>query len=126
MKLNLVSLGCARNLVDSEVMLGCLMKDGWTLTEEPADAEVIIVNTCSFISSAVDESIDTILALAEFKKTGDCKRLVVIGCLPERFREELARSLPEVDMFLGTGAYDQIVSALEKSLNTDSRPCLLT
>ncbi len=125
MKLNLVSLGCARNLVDSEVMLGCLIKDGWTLTEEPADAEVIIVNTCSFISSAVDESIDTILALAEFKKTGDCKRLVVIGCLPERFREELAQSLPEVDMFLGTGAYDQIVSALEKSLNTDSRPCLL-
>jgi len=125
MKINLVSLGCARNLVDSEVMLGSLLQTGWMITEHPIDADIIIINTCSFIAPAVDESIDTILEMAEFKKTGSCKRLVVAGCLPERFREKLAESLPEVDVFLGTGAYDQIVSVLEKSLKTDSRSCLL-
>lgn len=125
MKVNLVSLGCARNLVDSEVMLGCLTNHGWAITEDPSDADVIIVNTCGFISSAVDESIDTILELAEFKRKGACRRLVVAGCLPERFREELAQSLPEVDLFLGTGAYERIVPAVEESLKMDSQPCLL-
>ena len=80
---------------------------------EPSEADAIIVNTCSFIADAVDESIDTILALARFKKTGNCKQLLVAGCLPERFREELAESLPEVDFFLGTGAYDQVAQILD-------------
>ncbi len=125
MKLNLVSLGCARNLVDSEVMLGRLLKEGWDISEAPDDADIIIVNTCSFISSAIDESIDTILELAKFKEIGRCKHLVVTGCLPERYREKLAESLPEVDIFLGTGAYDQIVHVIKECFNTDSRPCLL-
>jgi ribosomal protein S12 methylthiotransferase len=112
-KLYLESLGCARNLVDSEIMNGRLKKAGWTLTDDPEDAATIIVNTCSFIEAAAQESIDTILELAEYKKAGSCSRLVVAGCLPERYREDIVSSLPEVDVFLGTGAYDQIVGAVQ-------------
>ena len=111
MKLYLESLGCARNQVDSETMIGRLKKAGWQLTDDPAEAETIVVNTCSFIEDAAQESIDVILELAEYKKQGSCNRLVVAGCLPERYREEILASLPEVDVFLGTGAYDQIVKA---------------
>lgn len=112
MKLHLVSLGCARNQVDSEVMLGRLKQQGWEMTRDPEHAVVIIVNTCSFIESAANESIDTILALAENKKTGVCRKLVVTGCLPERYREDITATLPEVDCFLGTGAFDQIETAV--------------
>lgn len=108
------NLGCARNLVDSEVMAGKLAHAGFTIIPAPAKADIIIVNTCSFIASAVDESVDEILELAEFKKTGQCKRLIVAGCLPERFREALADSLPEVDVFLGTGAYHKIADILAR------------
>jgi ribosomal protein S12 methylthiotransferase len=117
MKLYLVSLGCAKNLVDSEIMLGDLMKKDWTITNDPAEAEIIIINTCSFIESAVNESIDAILELASFKENGLCKRLIVTGCLPERFREQIANALPEVDIFLGTGAFDKIIHAAEGSMN---------
>jgi len=117
MKLHLVSLGCAKNLVDSELMLGRLMKAGWTNTQNPGKADIIIVNTCSFIESAVNESIDTILSLARFKHDGVCRRLIVVGCLPERFREKIVNSLPEVDLFLGTGAFEKIVQAVDGSLN---------
>jgi ribosomal protein S12 methylthiotransferase len=113
MKVYLESLGCARNQVDSEIMIGRLKKAGWALTEDPAEADTIVVNTCSFIESAAEESIDTILELAEYKKEGVCNRLVVTGCLPERYREDILRSFPEVDVFLGTGAFDQIVKAVE-------------
>ena len=112
MKFHLVSLGCARNQVDSEVMLGRLKACGWEHAQHPQDAYVIVVNTCSFIESAVNESIDTILALAEYKDSGVCKRLIVTGCLPERYREDIVAALPEVDLFLGTGAYDQIEKAV--------------
>jgi ribosomal protein S12 methylthiotransferase len=112
-KLYLESLGCARNQVDSEIMNGRLKKAGWTLTDDPDEAETIVVNTCSFIESAAQESIDTILEFAEYKQEGSCRRLVVTGCLPERYREEIVRELPEVDVFLGTGAYHQIVSAVQ-------------
>ena len=112
-KLYLESLGCARNQVDSEIMIGRLKKAGWTLTDEPEQAAIIVVNTCSFIESAAEESIDTILALAEYKKEGICNRLIVTGCLPERYREDIITSLPEVDVFLGTGAFDQIVNAVQ-------------
>jgi len=122
MKLYLASLGCPKNLVDSELMLGRLIKAGVHITENPQNADTIIVNTCSFIESAVNESIDTILELAKFKQNGNCRRLVVTGCLPERYREAIAESLPEVDMFLGTGAFDKIVLAVDKSLN--DRCCL--
>lgn len=123
MKVNLVSLGCARNLIDSEVMLGRLSKAGWVITQDPSEAETIIVNTCSFIESAVNESIDTILELAKHKQNGSCKRLIVTGCLPERYREEVIAAIPEVDIFLGTGAFDKILEAVEGSLGPSA--CLL-
>ena len=111
MKLYLESLGCARNQVDSEIMVGRLKKAGWTITQDPEEAETIVVNTCSFIEEAAQESIDVILELAEYKKEGSCDRLVVTGCLPERYREEILKSLPEVDVLLGTGAFEQIARA---------------
>ncbi len=110
-KLHLVSLGCAKNQVDSEIMLGRLKQVGWAITDDPEEAHVIVVNTCSFIQSAAEESIDTIMELAGYKKTGSCRRLVVTGCLPERYREQIVQAIPEVDIFLGTGAFDQIVQA---------------
>ncbi|MBR9986372.1 MAG: 30S ribosomal protein S12 methylthiotransferase RimO [Desulfosarcina sp.] len=122
-RLYIESLGCARNQVDSENMAGELRQAGWSLTRDPADAVVIVVNTCSFVESAIDESIDTILELARFKKTGRCNRLVVAGCLPERFREAIADALPEVDQFLGTGAFSRIVDAVTGGLGRGT--CLL-
>jgi len=113
MKLYLESLGCAKNLIDSEVMLGRLVEAGREITDNPAEADIIVVNTCSFIESAVEESIDTILELAKYKNEGNCGCLIVAGCLPERYREDIVKSLEEVDIFLGTGAYDRIVSAVE-------------
>jgi len=112
-KLYLESLGCARNQVDSEIMIGRLKKAGWVLADDPAQAEAIVVNTCSFIESAAEESIDAILELAQYKKEGSCNRLVVTGCLPQRYREDILASLPEVDVFLGTGAFNQIVNAVQ-------------
>ena len=127
MKLHLVSMGCAKNLVDSEVMLGRLMKAGLNITQDTEKADIIIINTCSFIESAVNESIDMILELAKLKKIGVCQRLIVTGCLPERFREGIVDALPEVDFFLGTGAFDYIVEAVEGSINPLKLPsrCLL-
>ncbi len=104
-------------------MAGALRQAGWSLTRDPADAVVIVVNTCSFVESAINESIDTILELARFKKTGRCNRLVVAGCLPERFREAIAEALPEVDQFLGTGAFSRIVDAVTGGLGRGT--CLL-
>ncbi len=104
-------------------MLGQIAEDGFPVTGDPSQADVIIVNTCGFIESAAQESVDEILSLAEFKKSGHCRRLIVTGCLPERYREALAGSLPEVDMFLGTGAYQQIAEALHRP-NSNTR-CLL-
>jgi ribosomal protein S12 methylthiotransferase len=106
------SLGCARNQVDSEIMMARLTANGWCVADEPDEAEVIVINTCSFIESASHESIDTILALAEYKTEGRCRKLIVTGCLPERYRRDSATALPEVDVFLGTGAYDQVVAAV--------------
>ncbi len=123
MKLYLESLGCARNLVDSETMIGRLVQAHIAITQTPSEADIIVVNTCSFIESATQESIDTILTLAEYKVKGICKHLIVAGCLPERFREELAKSLPEVDHFLGTGAYDQIVNVVRNKAEVSK--CIL-
>jgi len=112
MKIGMVSLGCPKNLVDSEVMLGLAQEQGHQLTRDAADADVLIVNTCAFIDKAKQESIDTILEMAELKKTGACKRLVVTGCLAERYREELREQIPEIDAVLGTGQVPEIVHAL--------------
>lgn len=120
MKIYLESLGCCRNQIDSEVMLGRLDQRGHEISNDPSQADVIIVNTCGFIDAASAEAVDTILEMAQYKidKTanGKCQRLIVTGCLPERFKNDtLVEALPEVDAFLGTGACDRIVEAVEAS-----------
>ncbi|HEV8210054.1 MAG TPA: 30S ribosomal protein S12 methylthiotransferase RimO [Vicinamibacterales bacterium] len=112
MKVGLVSLGCPKNLVDSEVMLGLAQQGGHELTQDAGEADVLIVNTCAFIDSAKQESIDTILEMARHKTDGSCKRLIVTGCMAERYREELKREIPEIDAVLGTGQVPEIVGAI--------------
>lgn len=107
-KLHFISLGCPKNLVDSEVMLGQLLQEGYCLTDDPCAAEVIVVNTCAFIEDAKREAVDTILTMAEQKKAGACRLLIVAGCLPQRYEEELAELLPEVDAFIGAGEFHRI------------------
>jgi len=108
----MVSLGCPKNLVDAEVMLGYLGKEGYEITTDEHEADIIIVNTCSFIKEAKQESIDTILDLADRKHDANCKLLVVTGCLPQRYQEELSKELPEVDIFVGTGDYPKIAEII--------------
>jgi ribosomal protein S12 methylthiotransferase len=110
-KIGFVSLGCPKNLVDSEVMMGLLAQAGAELTHEAEDADVIVVNTCSFISSAQQESVDTILEMARHKTQGKAKKLVVAGCMVERFRDEIRRNIPEVDAVVGTGELEKILAA---------------
>src|SRR5688572_6312617 len=125
MKIGFVSLGCPKNLVDSEVMMGLSQEGDHTLTPNPADADVLVVNTCAFIDSAKEESINTILELAEFKKGGNCKRLVVTGCLGERYRDELKKQIPEIDAVLGTGEVPEIVGAIEGAKRSRTIPLTL-
>ena len=125
MKIGFVSLGCPKNLVDSEVMMGLSQEGGHTLTPNPSDADVLVVNTCAFIDSAKEESITTILELAEFKKSGNCKRLVVTGCLAERYRDELKTQIPEIDAVLGTGEVPEIVGAIEGAKRSRTIPLTL-
>ncbi len=120
-KVHLVSLGCPKNRVDSESMLGRLRAEGWEVVSEPADADAIVVNTCAFIEPATEESIDTILELAEHKATGSCQRLVVTGCLVQRYGGELAAELPEVDGFLGTGELERLGTIIDAA--PGERPC---
>ena len=108
----LVSLGCPKNLVDSEVILGLLSEEGYLLTTDPSKAEIIIVNTCSFIQDATREAIETILRLAHYKQEGCCRFLVVSGCLPQRYGKILEKELPEVDLFVGTGAFRKLPQLL--------------
>ncbi len=110
-KIGFISLGCPKNLVDSEVMLGLLQTEGHTLTTNTAEAEILVVNTCSFIEGSKKESIDTILEAAELKKSGNCKRLIVTGCLAERYPKEIQSDLVEVDAILGTNQIDKITLA---------------
>ncbi|HZO54313.1 MAG TPA: MiaB/RimO family radical SAM methylthiotransferase, partial [Bryobacteraceae bacterium] len=113
MKIGFVSLGCPKNLVDTEVMMGQLVSRGHELTPCPDEADVIVVNTCSFIDPAKEESVNTILEMAEFKKTGRAHRLVVAGCLVERYRGDIQKDLPEVDAIVGTNEIERIVAACE-------------
>jgi ribosomal protein S12 methylthiotransferase len=122
MKIGLVSLGCPKNLVDSEVMLGLARDAGHTLTSEPADADVLVVNTCAFIDSAKQESIDAILEMAEHKKHGEGRRLIVTGCMAERYREELRAEIPEIDAILGTGEVPEIVRAIDGTAGRGGAP----
>jgi len=114
-KVSLVSLGCPKNLVDAEVMLGHLPVDRYEIVTDEAQADVIIVNTCAFIGDAKEESVETILEVADYKKSGRCKLLVVSGCLPQRYRDELSAELPEVDLFIGTGDAPRLVELLEST-----------
>src|SRR5438128_6033714 len=115
-KVGFVSLGCPKNLVDSEVMMGILSREGYELTPHAAEAEILVVNTCSFIESAQKESVDTILEMAEHKKFGAAKKLIVAGCLVERFRDDILEQIPEVDAVVGTGEIERILEAVEGEL----------
>ena len=116
LKISLVSLGCPKNLVDAEVMLGHLPQDRFEIIAEDALADIIVVNTCSFIQDAKEESIETILEVADHKQSGRCRMLIVSGCLPQRYQEELAEQLPEVDLFMGTSDAPRIVELIERQL----------
>lgn len=115
-KIGLISLGCAKNLVDSEHMLALLRAAGWEITEDMAEADVGVVNTCGFIEAAKSEAIETILETAQFKQTGKMKGLVVTGCLVQRYAQEIQKELPEIDVICGTGSYENIVDAANAAL----------
>ena len=116
MNILFISLGCDKNLVDSEVMLGLLDKKGYQIVDSEEDADIIVVNTCCFIHDAKEESIQTILEMAEYKKEGKLKALIVTGCLAQRYQQEIIDEIPEVDAVLGTTSYDHIVEAVEEAL----------
>lgn len=115
-KILFISLGCDKNLVDSEVMLGILADRGFEMTDTEDDADIIIINTCCFINDAKEESINTILEMAEYKKIGPCKALIVTGCLAQRYKQEIVDEIPEVDAVIGTSKYDEIFDAVDQAL----------
>jgi len=127
MKLLMISLGCDKNLVDSEMMMGTLSKEGFTFTDDEEDAEVIIVNSCCFIGDAKEESINTILQMAEYKveKGGKCRALIVCGCLAQRYSQEIREEIPEVDGVIGTASIDEIVSAINEIVSKDKKPIII-
>lgn len=116
MKLLFISLGCDKNLTDTEVMLGLLASRGYEMTDDEREADIIVINTCCFIHDAKEESIQNILEMAEYKKDGSLKALIVTGCLAQRYRQEILDEIPEVDAVLGTTAYDQILDAVDEAL----------
>ena len=121
MKIFFVSLGCDKNLVDSEEMLALLQKRGYTFTDDEVQADVIVINTCCFINDAKEESVQAILEMSEYKKEGSCKALIVTGCMAQRYKQEILDEVPEVDMVLGTTAYDKIVKAIDEALAGDRK-----
>ena len=123
-KIGLVSLGCAKNQTDAETMLALLMGDGYEAVSDPAEADIIIVNTCGFIDSAKQESIETILEMAQYKTDGKCKKLIVTGCLAERYADDILSELPEVDAVLGTGDYDKIEEIINRAFTEEKIPVM--
>lgn len=117
MKINLISLGCDKNLVDAEMMLGSISEKGYTFTDDDKEADVIIVNTCCFIHDAKEESIQTILEVAKRKEDARAKALIVTGCMAQRYKDEILKEIPEVDALVGTGSYDKISQAIENALS---------
>ena len=122
MKVSFISLGCAKNLVNTEQMMALCRDAGHTLLEEPAGADVVVINTCGFIDSAKEEAIDTILAAAQLKAEGQVRKILVTGCLTQRYQQEILTELPEVDGIMGTGSYGEIVAALEELMG-GGHPC---
>jgi ribosomal protein S12 methylthiotransferase len=123
-KVGFISLGCPKNLVDSEVMMGRLKAEGYEITSDASEADTVVVNTCGFIDAAKKESVEAILEAARLKAGGSCRRLVVAGCLVERYRDELRAEIPEVDAFIGTSQLDQITTAADARVNARSLPVL--
>lgn len=123
-KIGLVSLGCAKNQTDAETMLSILIDGGCEIVSDPSEADVIIVNTCGFIDSAKQESIEAILEMAEYKTSGSCKRLIVTGCLAERYAEDILKDLPEVDAVLGSGDYDRIAEIINRAFAEEEIPAV--
>ena len=126
MKLLFISLGCDKNLVDSEFMIGKLTENGIQLTDDENEADIIIINSCCFINDAKEESINTILEMAEYKKAGTCKSLIVTGCLAQRYQDEIIQEIPEVDAILGTNSYDDIFNAVKETLKNKTYKNLYT
>ena len=124
MKVGMISLGCTKNLVDSETALGLFKDAGYVFTGDPAEADVLMVNTCGFIGPAKEESIDTILEMAQYKQTGRCRLLVVTGCLAQRYEKDLLQEIPEIDLMLGVNQYDQLIPAVERALRGQGRESL--
>lgn len=129
-KIGFISLGCSKNLVDTEKMLGLLENAGYELTEDLEEAQIIIVNTCTFIDAAKDESVETLLQAAQYKKTGKCEKLVAAGCLSQEFQSDLSKEMPEIDVLLGTNSWQNIIEAVNESykqtrpvLRFDTAPC---
>ena len=114
-KVGMVSLGCSKNRVDSEVLLGILRDNGYEIVPDPEEADIVFVNTCGFIESAKEESIDAIFEMAEYKKTGKLKKLFVTGCLSQRYPDELLQEIPEVDGFMGVSDYARTMEMLKKA-----------
>src|SRR6266702_8246862 len=128
LKVGFVSLGCPKNLVDSEVMMGLLQNGGAQITAKADEADVIVVNTCSFIDSAKQESVNTILEMAQHKVSGKAQKLIVAGCLVERYRTEIQKNIPEVDAVVGTGELEQILAAAginAETVSADSSPFVI-
>lgn len=116
MKILFISLGCDKNLVDSEEMLGLLNREHFEFTDDESEADVIVINTCCFVNDAKEESVNTILQMAEYRKSGSCKALIVTGCLAQRYKTEISDEIPEVDAILGTSSYDKIVDAVKSTI----------
>ncbi len=123
MKILCISLGCDKNLVDTEKMLGLLRRDAYEFTDDEAEADVILINTCCFIGDAKEESVNTILEMAEWRKSGPCRALIVAGCLAQRYRSEIMEEIPEVDAVVGTTSYDEIAEVLRRVLAGERPQC---
>lgn len=120
-KIGFISLGCSKNLVDTEMMLGIMEQAGYEMTEDLSEAQVIIINTCTFIDPAKEESIQTILQAAEYKKTGKCEKLVAAGCLTQQYQRDLGKEIPEIDVFIGTDSWQHILEAVNESYDKTKR-----
>ena len=116
MNVGFVSLGCSKNLIDTEMFIGLFKKENFKVVNNPKDADIIVINTCGFIESAKEEAINTILEMSEFKKSGKCKYLIATGCLVKRYKKELQKAMPEVDLFVGVDEYDDLWNKIETVL----------
>ena len=121
MKVGFISLGCSKNLIDTEMTIGLFKEHKYNIVNDTNEAEIIVINTCGFIESAKQEAINTILEMAEYKTKGNCKYLIVMGCLVERYKKELEKAMPEVDLFISIKEYDKLWEKIEKLINSKSQ-----